>query len=163
MRPIQLCLTAMLCLWSLAACASLPEKAATLPATATPESTIPLLSPADPTITANADVVQLLDHLKQRGISVGDPQASRAAFLYPIPGVAYEFDGGRLYVHLFPNAQAAQQRANQIPPEMTPSVIDWVDKPHFYRCKSTIVLYLGTNARVMQALTEFCGAEFAGS
>jgi hypothetical protein len=38
-----------------------------------------------------------------------------------------------------------------------------VDKPHFYRCKSTIVLYLGTNAQVTQALTEFCGAEFAGS
>ncbi len=49
-----------------------------------------------------------------------------------------------------------------MPPEMTPSVVDWVNQPHFYRCLSTIVLYLGDKIQITQALTEFCGSEFAG-
>jgi hypothetical protein len=131
--------------------------------TAMPHPTVQSPSQVDTSITTNTDVAQLLDYLRQRGIPLQNPEGSRAAFLYPVPGIAYRLDSGWFYIHLFPDAQAAEQRASQMPPEMTPSVIDWVDKPHFYRCKSTIVLYLGTNAQVTQALTEFCGAEFAGS
>lgn len=118
--------------------------------------------PADPAVLANPDVVQLLDSLRARGISVGGPQESRAAFLYPVQGVAYAFTRGWLHIHPFPNAQAAQARAKQIPAEMTPSIVDWVAPPHFYLCKSAIALYLGTDAQVMRALSDFCGAEFAG-
>lgn len=145
MRSMELGMVAMLLLASLSACMNTPERGVTQP------------------ITANADIVQLLDYLRQRGVTLQNPEESRAAFLYPVPGVAYRLDSGWLHIHLFPNAQATEQRVNRIPREMTPSVIDWVDKPHFYRCKSTIVLYLGTNVQIMQALTEFCGIEFAGS
>ncbi len=132
-------------------------------ATAMAEPAVASPAPANATVTANADLVSLLDYMKQRGIVPKNPHESRAALLYPVPGVAYEIDGEWLYVHPFPSVQAAEQRAKQMPPEMTPSVMDWVNKPHFYRCKSVIVLYLGVKTQITQALTEFCGGEFAGS
>ncbi len=127
-----------------------------------PEPTVAAPAPANATVTANADVVSLVNFMKQRGIALDNPHESRAAFLYPVPGVVYEMGREGLYIHLFPSAQDADRRARQMPTEMTPSVIDWINKPHFYRCQSMIVLYLGTNAQITQALAEYCGTEFAG-
>ncbi len=157
MRLTTWCVVALLGL-VLSACAGAPS-----PAPTPPESVIGTPAPTNPTVAANADVVALVDYLKQRGITARDPEESRAAYLYPVPGVAYKLDGGWLFVHPFPSPQAAEARARQLPPELTPSVVDWVDKPHFYRCKSTLVLYLGTSTQILQALAEFCGAQFAGS
>jgi hypothetical protein len=163
-RSAQLSIVILILLWSLSACVTKPSEMGALPqVTAMPHPTVQSPLQVDTSITTNSDVAQLLNHLRQRGIPLQNPEGSRAAFLYPVPGIAYHFESGWLHIHPFPSAQAAEQRANQMLPEMTPSVIDWVDKPHFYHCKSTIVLYLGTNAQVTQALTEFCGAEFAGS
>lgn len=135
----------------------------TIQPTSDPHPTIESSSPVDSTVIANGDVVQLLDLLRQRGITLENPDDSRAAFLYPVRGVFYRVDSGWLALHPFPSPQAAERRARAIPREQSRSIIDWVDQPHFYRCKSTLVLYLGRDARIMQALTGFCGPEFAGS
>ncbi len=155
MRWTMWCIAALLGL-GLSACGGAPSTAPT-----PPEPLIGTPALVNQTVAANADVVALVDYLKQRGITARDPEESRAAYLYPVPGVAYKLDGGWLFIHPFPSPQAAETRARQLPPELTPSVVDWVDKPHFYRCKSTLVLYLGTDAKTLQALAEFCGAQFA--
>jgi hypothetical protein len=105
----------------------------------------------------------LIDDLRQHGIALENPEASQISFLYPVPGVAYRIDRGGLAIHPFPNREAAEKRANEIPSELTrPSTGNWVDQPHFYRCKSILVLYLGRDAHVLHALNESCGPPFAG-
>ena len=40
--------------------------------------------------------------------------------------------------------------------------ISWIAPPHFFRKERVIVLYLGTDAKVLAVLTELLGAQFAG-
>lgn len=163
MHYTQIRVITIVLLWLTLACAPKPSEVGASPqVTAVSHPTIQSLSPVDAAILENADVVQLLEYLRKRGLTLQNPEASRAAFLYPVPGIVYRLERGWLHIHLFSSVLAAEQRASQMLPEMTPSVIDWVDKPHFYRCKSIIVLYLGTNVEIRQALNEFCGVEFAG-
>ncbi len=134
------------------------------PPTALPKPTLASPSPADASVLANPEVIGLLDVLRRHGIALENPSESRVAFLYPVPGAAYRVGRGGLAFHPFPNREAAEKRANEILNELTrPSLGEWVDQPHFYRCQSTLVLYLGKDARVMQALEESCGPPFAGS
>lgn len=70
--------------------------------------------------------------------------------------VAYRLDDGWLHIHLCPSTDATQQKAAQIPDEVSKSIIDWVDTPHLFLCDEIIVLYPGKSARVTQALTELC-------
>ncbi len=172
MRGIQIVVLGVLMLSSLAACASSAQEGLGLGPTEAPivetgtlgpEPALPSPAPADPSVTQNADVIRLLDGLRQRGLTLGNPEESRAAFIYPVPGVAYRLSGGWLHIHPFPNVAAAIQHVRQLPAQLTPTLAEWVAPPHFYRCESAIVLYLGNNAAVMQALGELCGAEFAGS
>ncbi len=164
MRFAQHLLMLSLLLLALAACMNDSQKGLALQsAPPTPESAIASPAPVDPSIVHNAEVVRLVNALEQRGITVQNPEESRAAYLYPVPGAFYRMNDGYLYIHPFPSAEGARQRAEQIPAQMTPSVIDWVAKPHYYRCNSALVLYGGTNTTVIQTLTELCGPEFAGS
>ncbi len=132
--------------------------------TVIPKPTLASPSQADASVLANPEVIGLLDVLRRHGIALENPSESRVAFLYPVPGAAYRVGRGGLAFHPFPNREAAEKRANEILNELTrPSLGEWVDQPHFYRCQSTLVLYLGKDARVMQALEESCGPPFAGS
>ncbi len=131
--------------------------------TALPKPTLASPSPADASVLAHPEVIALLDHLRQHGIALENPEASRISFLYSVPGIAYRIGRGGLAIHPFPNREAAEQRASEIPNELArPSLGEWVDQPHFYRCPSTLVLYLGRDAKVMEALEEQCGPPFAG-
>ncbi len=130
--------------------------------TAMPQPTV-ASAPAGPAVLANPDVIRVLDDLKQRGISVGEPHESRAAFLYPVEGAAYTFAQGWLHIHPHANAQAAEERASQIPSELARSIADWIAPLHYFRCQSVIALYLGSDIQVMQALTDLCGPEFAST
>lgn len=116
----------------------------------------------DPTILANTDLNALLDYLRQRGIAIGEANESRAHTLYPVPGVAFQLSNGNLYVHPFPDSATARARALQIPPELTPTLADWIAPPHWFKCRSALVLYLGSDTSVLGYLSEYCGNEFAG-
>jgi hypothetical protein len=132
--------------------------------TAVPRPTLASPPQVDASVLANPEVMALIDDLRQHGIALENPEASQISFLYPVPGVAYRMGRGGLAIHPFPNREAARKRANEIPSELArPSTGNWVDQPHFYRCQSTLVLYMGRDAKVMEALEEQCGPPFAGS
>lgn len=129
--------------------------------TALAKPTLASLPQVDASVLANPEVMALIDDLRQHGIVLENPEASQISFLYPVPGVAYRIDRGGLAIHPFPDRMAAEKRASEIPGELTrPSLGDWVDQPHFYRCQSALVLYLGRDARVLQALDDECGPPF---
>ncbi|GFZ32967.1 hypothetical protein CSC2_34930 [Clostridium zeae] len=41
-------------------------------------------------------------------------------------------------------------------------MIDWASKPHFYKNNSSIVQYIGDDNKVIKALSDLCGKQFAG-
>jgi len=109
----------------------------------------------------HSTIAPLLDALAQQGFALDAPEQSHAIMLYPEPGIAYRVAEGWLHLHLFPDAQITQVRADSIAHELPHPIIDWAASPHFFRCEAVIALYLGDDARVIEALAGFCGESFA--
>ncbi len=110
----------------------------------------------------NPDASRLVESLVLQGfdlqlIDINPP----TAMLAPAPGVAYRLGEGWLHIHWYPDEQAARQKAEEIIAEPSWAIIDWVAKPHFFRCGSAIALYLGSDEAVLMALQGQCGAAFA--
>jgi hypothetical protein len=42
------------------------------------------------------------------------------------------------------------------------AVVDWVMPPHLYKKDKIVVIYVGTNGKIMQLLTNVLGKQFAG-
>lgn len=70
-----------------------------------------------------------------------------------------------VWVFSYANATAAEKDAGKISSDgMTigHSKPSWLGTPHFYRQRRLIVLYLGDDSRVIDALTRVLGQQFAG-
>ncbi|MBN1180301.1 MAG: hypothetical protein JXD18_13900, partial [Anaerolineae bacterium] len=103
------------------------------------------------------DIAPLLRALRTQGYAPEEPEESQAAFLQPEPGIVYRLDEHSwLHLHLFPDEQVAQVRADSIPHEMSNSIVDWVAPPHFYRCGRVIALYLGADETLQEMLAQRC-------
>ncbi len=107
-------------------------------------------------------VVKLIEDLRHRGIEPTPSGESRADFLADAPGQAYRIGAGWLYLHPLPSAEIANAKRTDVQRVLDHPMGDWVAPPHAYQCSQTIVLYLGTDEQVIKALTELCGAQFAG-
>lgn len=117
---------------------------------------------ASENVATDPAVVQLLSDLQSRGIQPEQTGASRIEWLSAVPGEAYRMGEERLYLHPYPNVEAAQATVAQIPPSADTGLTDWVDTPHFFLCNTVIALYLGKDRDVLNGLTEICGPQFAG-
>lgn len=42
------------------------------------------------------------------------------------------------------------------------TIIEWVSYPHFFKSENMIVLYVGENSEIVNALEELVGPQFAG-
>lgn len=103
------------------------------------------------------DIAPLLANLEGVGVVLGEPEESRAALLYPEPGIAYALgDAGWLHLHRFPSVAIAEVRAASIVQDARNAIIDWVAPPGFYRCGRVIALYLGVDAGVKDVLLSRC-------
>jgi hypothetical protein len=86
-------------------------------------------------------------------------------------------DGGRLLriegelVTVFEHTDAASAKedaaqisrdGSRIGPGGTATIVDWVDRPHFYRSGRLFVLYVGRVDAVTEALEAALGPQFAG-
>ena len=79
-------------------------------------------------------------------------------------------DGEELRVFEFKTADVAAGAAQRVSPDgyaYTTSTggasVNWVAPPHFYRSGRTIVLYLGEQKAILDALSGMLGQEFAGA
>ncbi len=112
-------------------------------------------------LPAHPVIAPLLGALRQRGVTLGAPEQSRAAYLYPEPGIVYAIGDGWLHLHLFPDAAITQVRADYIVHDLPNYPPNWVTPPHFYRCGVMMALYLGDDAAVMDTLATACGVPVA--
>ena len=103
------------------------------------------------------DIAPVLADLEAAGEVLGAPEESKAAFLYPEPGIMVTVgDNAWLHMHRFPNEQVAEVRAASIVQDARNAIIDWVAPPSFYRCGRVIALYLGRDAGVKEILLSRC-------
>ncbi len=107
-------------------------------------------------------VTQLTAALRERGLTPEITGESRVDFLADVPGQAYRLGEGWLYLHLYPNAEAASAKTAEVRRGLENPVADWGARPHAFRCDRLIALYSGTDEHVITAFTELCGPQFAG-
>lgn len=105
-------------------------------------------------------VVQLMAELQGRGIEPQPLDPSLIGALQDAPGQGYRLGNGWLHVHVYADAQAARGATSKVVQQLHSPLMDWVDRPHFFRHDRLIVLYLGRDQQVIDALTELCGEPF---
>jgi hypothetical protein len=112
----------------------------------------------------------LVEALESHGVTL------RAATPEP-PGVlgvrstVYRVDGGELHVFAFQSESRARHAAELVAPDgymvTTESginqMVDWVAPPHWFRYGRQIAVYLGSDAKTIDALEAIAGPQFAGS
>lgn len=82
-----------------------------------------------------------------------------------VPMVVYSVPGGELQIYTFGSSADADRVASSISPDGTKigtSAPLWIAPPHFFRRDQVIVNYLGTDARVLDALRKVLGSPIAG-
>jgi hypothetical protein len=107
-------------------------------------------------------LASLLTALGQAGLTVTQAGAVQQPFL-SVPGQAITANGQTIQAFEYPDAAAAARDAAKIQPDGTiPNTsVMWGAQPHFYRADRLLVIYVGTDATVLAALTSALGAPFA--
>ena len=89
--------------------------------------------------------------------------------IFSVDGRVLEVNGERVLVMDYGDAAALEAEASGISPTGSSvathgkaSMILWAAPPHFFRTETAIVLYVGENPQVIEALTSVLGPQFAG-
>jgi hypothetical protein len=114
-------------------------------------------------VAGDPAIARLIADLGEQGIPIEPRNRSQVGWLDGAPGQTYAAGDDWLFVHRYPTVAAARTAAARIPPTGDNGLIDWIGPPHFFRCDNRIVLYLGQAAATLDALTEACGPQFAGT
>ena len=73
--------------------------------------------------------------------------------------------GGDVQVFEYADAQARQAEAEQIGSDgssVGTTMITWIGKPHFFQAGRLLIIYVGDDAAILEALEAILGAQFAG-
>jgi len=106
----------------------------------------------------------LLDALRGNGSTVESVGPVSQPFFVP-EGRVISVDGYEVQVFEFSIEQNARSAAASISPDgssVGTTIISWVETPHFYKSGKLIVLYVGDEAAVVDALEVVLGAQIAG-
>jgi hypothetical protein len=109
------------------------------------------------------DPASLIDALRARGFDVQAAGEVQQPF-FEVSGAALKVGDADVQVFEFADATAAKQAMATIGPDGNPPtmMIDWVGSPHFYQAGKIIVLYVGEDKAITEALTKTLGAQVAG-
>ena len=84
---------------------------------------------------------------------------------FSVAGKVLLLNGEELQVYEYPAMEAAEAEAASVSADgsmLGTAVFDWTSTPHFFRSGNLIVVYVGENQSVIQALQSLLGAQFAG-
>lgn len=124
-------------------------------------SDAPLVSQGGPV----RDHVSLVDTLRAQGWTV-EPTGPISQPFFPIPGQALRVNEHDIQVFEFEDPSAAKSQAEEISPDgMTigNTVIQWIAPPHFFLSGKILVLYLGTDPKLLEQLEALLGKQIAGA
>lgn len=110
------------------------------------------------------DYVSLIDGLRAAGATV-EPAGTVDQPFFTVQGRMIAVDGRDVQVFEYPDAASMEDAAGDVSADggsVGTSMIGWVEPPHFYKTARLVVLYVGTDAGVMQLLEDVLGEQFAG-
>lgn len=111
------------------------------------------------------DVARLIQDLRAHGAAVTLSKERISQPFFSVQGRVIHVNRQAVWVFSYANAAAFERDAAKISSDgMTVghSKPSWMGTPHFYRQRRLIVLYLGDNSLVLDALTSVLGQQFAG-
>lgn len=123
--------------------------------------------PTEPVATESAtveDKASLIAALQASGATVemGDPVSQ--PFFTP-EGSILKVNGSDVQVFEYESTEAMENEASQVSSDggsIGTSMVTWMDTPHFYKAGKIIVLYVGSDAAVLELLEGALGPQFAG-
>lgn len=110
------------------------------------------------------DYISMVDALRATGASVKPVEGLQQPFFEPQAQVV-EVNGERVQIFEFADEEAAQAAAGTVSESgssIGPTMLTWQDTPHFYRVDRLILLYVGSDRRVLDLLQQALGVPFAG-
>lgn len=110
------------------------------------------------------DKASLLAALEATGATVETGEAVSQAFFTP-EGSIIKVNGADVQVFEYENADEMEKEASQVSSDggsIGTSMVTWIDAPHFYKTGRIIVLYVGSDATVLDLLEGALGPQFAG-
>lgn len=118
-----------------------------------------------------SDYASLISHLHASGLTAEADQyvsSVRQPFL-SVSGHAVNVNGQRIEVYEYRSAAAANADAKRIDDDAClahvaggTTMMDWPGVPHLYKRGRVIVIYVGTDKRIISALVAALGPQFAG-
>lgn len=121
-------------------------------------------SNASPEPRAVEDQASLVEALKVAGatIETGDPISQP---FFSVEGHIIKVNGADVQVFEYESSESMELESSQIAPDGSSSattMITWIDTPHFYKAGKRVVLYIGSDATVLDLLNGALGTQFAG-
>ncbi|MCA1611072.1 MAG: hypothetical protein LC780_09475 [Acidobacteria bacterium] len=86
--------------------------------------------------------------------------------VFAVPGSVYTVNGDDLQMFVYPTESAALTDSLRIAPSggtVGTTAIGWIAPPHIFRRGPLIVVYLGSDARIREALSAELGNQIAGA
>jgi hypothetical protein len=162
----QVAVAAAVAGWVTAACAPAPTPPAR-PAAAGPPAAIATAGAPGGGVT---DIAALEAHLTAAGVAL-EPLGEQNMVYFDPPAHVYQIGPDNLEVHAFPHADLARLAAAGVAPDgrsiTAPDgeviAVQWLGAPHFYLSGPLLVIYVGGDAAVLDALSRALGPPFAGA
>jgi len=114
------------------------------------------------------DVASLQAHLRAQGARAELAGAVKHPF-FVVAGQIMVVNGQDIEVFQYADAKALAADTRNVGPDgcigtVGGGMLDaWVAPPHFYKSEGVMVIYLGSDAKMLQLLTSVMGKQFAGA
>lgn len=110
------------------------------------------------------DQAALISALEGSGatVEIGEPVSQ---IFFSAEGNILKVNGADVQVFEYESAEEMENEASQVSSDggsIGTSMVTWVDVPHFYKAGRIIVLYVGSDASVLDLLENALGPQFAG-
>ena len=109
-----------------------------------------------PAPAAALDAEGLAEALRTAGAEVEAGEAVEQAF-FSVPGAIIRVNGQDVQVFEYADAAARQAESDVISPDgstIGTTMVTWIDRPNFWARDRLIVLYVGTDAAIMELRTD---------
>ena len=128
---------------------------------------IALAAACDGSINPADDVASLLKSLEQAGFGTPEQQATNVleSRFFSVPGIALVVPGRRVLAFEFADEPEAAAQAGLVSPDgsgIGNKFVGWRDTPHFFSRGRLIVIYQGDDQKMLDALEQALGPQFAG-
>lgn len=116
----------------------------------------------EPAATQNgaaAGYTELVDALSAAGATVEQADPVEQAF-FSVPGQRILVNDAEIQVFEYAGEAARQVESDQISPDgssIGTTMVTWIDQPNFWANGRLIVLYVGTDAAIIELLTDVLG------